>query len=134
MSTQRGCFGKVRSGPTGGASGVVGEVRNWSFEESAERIDVSAMGDCTKKFISGAKQTTGTVQVWYDQGDTRQADFVVGSQIALELYPGGTGSGKKYFKGIANIDSVARSGSTEGAVESTFGWSVNGALTATAVP
>lgn len=134
MSVTRGCFGKVRSGPTGGASGVVGEVRNWSFEETADRQDTSAIGTCTKKFTSGAKQTTGTIAVWWDPTDTRQGDFKVGDAIALELYPGGTGAGSKYYKGIANVDSVSRSGGTEGAVESSFGFSVNGALTATAVP
>ena len=68
------------------------------------------------------------------RGSVRRSTTEVGDAIALELYPGGTGSGSKYYKGIANVDSVSRSGGTEGAVESSFGFSVNGALTATAVP
>jgi hypothetical protein len=134
MTTYRGCFGKVRSGPSGGAAGVVGEVRTWSFEETAERNDVSAIGTCTKKFQSGAKTTTGTLSVWWDPTDTRQGDFIVGNAVAVELYPAGTGSGSKYYKGVANIDSVSRSGGVDGTVESQFGFSVNGALTATGVP
>lgn len=135
MATIRGCFGVVRSGPTGGALGAVGEARSWQFTETAERQDVSIMGTCTKKFISGAKETTGQITVWQDPSDTRQGDFVVGNQIAIELYPGGTGSGQRYYKGVANIDSIARSGGVDArAVEATFGWSVNGALTATTVP
>ena len=134
MATTRGCFGIVRSGPTGGAAGTVGECKAWSFQETAQRIDASIIGSCVKKFVSGAKETTGQVQVWWDPTDTRQNDFVGGNQIALELYPGGNSSGKKYYKGIANIDSIARSGDTEKVVESTYGFSVNGALTTTSVP
>ncbi len=128
MATQRGCFGVVRSGPSSGAVGAVAEVRNWSFEESAEREDLSVMGTCTKKFGSGPQQTTGTIEVFFDQSDPRQDDFVVGTEIALELYPGGTGSGKRYYKGLANIDSIKRDGNVTSSVGSSFGWSVNGAL------
>lgn len=134
MSTTRGCFGVIRSGPTGGATHSVGEAVSWSFEETADREDVSAMGTCTKKFSSGAKQTTGSLEVWWDSADSGQADFVVGGKIGLELYPGGNGSGKTYYKGVANIDSVGRQGGVDASVKSTYGFSVDGAFTVTAVP
>ena len=128
MATQRGCFGVVRSGPSSGAAGAVGEVRNWSFEETADREDVSAMGTCAKKFSSGSKATTGTIEAWYDQDDTRQLDFRVGTEIALELYPGGTASGKKYYAGLANVDSVSLEADVDSSVRVRFGFSVNGEL------
>lgn len=128
MATQRGCFGVIRSGPSTGAVGSVAEVRSWSFEESADREDLSVMGSCTKKFGSGAQQTVGTIEVFFDQDDPRQNDFAVGAQIALQLYPGGVTSGKVYYSGLANIDSIKRDGNVSSSVGTSFGWSVIGAL------
>lgn len=133
MATQRGCFGVVRSGPSSGAVGAVAEVKSWSFEESADREDLSVMGTCTKKFGSGPQQTVGTIEVYFDQDDARQADFVVGAEIAIQLYPGGQSAGKKYYSGLANIDSIKREGNVTSSVGTSFGWSVNGALTVATV-
>lgn len=135
MSQTRGCLGVLRVGPTSGATGLIGEIVDWSFEESAERIDASSMGSCTKAYISGAVETTGTVTVHWDPADVGQADFAVGSRVALELYPAGgvSTTGNTYYKGVVNIDSVSRSADLDGIVESVFGWSVVGALTATVV-
>jgi hypothetical protein len=139
MATTRGCFGKIKSrvnGASGGLS-VVGEARNWSYEETAEQLDASAMGDCTKKFVAGAQQTTGTVQTFWDSADAGQGVFTVGATVDLELYPGGSGSGNAFYKtatGGATITSVARSGGVDNIVENNFGFTVNGALIATSVP
>ena len=115
----------------------MGEVRNWSYEETAEQIDASAIGDCTKKFIAGAQQTTGTVQTFWDPADAAQLDFVVGGVLQIEFYPAGDGSGATFYKtptGGATILSVSRTGSVDNVVENNFGFTVNGALIATSVP
>lgn len=143
MSITRGCFGKVKAKVAGasGAAVAVGELSDWSFEESAEQIDSSSMGSCTKAFTAGAKQTTGSLTVHWDNADAAQALFVVGDRLHLEVYPGGSGSGQAYYKttdtatGGAVINSISRAGNgVDGIAGSVFGFAVNGELTATSVP
>ncbi|MCB0247968.1 MAG: hypothetical protein KDI07_05270 [Anaerolineae bacterium] len=140
MAVTRGCFGKVYAkdlAATGAATQVY-EVRSWSYEETAERLDASEMGTCTKKFEAGAQETTGQIQCWWDPSATgNQGQLTVGNIVELELYPEGAGSGSVYYTtpaAGATVLSVAREGSVDGLVGSTFGWAVNGALTATTVP
>jgi hypothetical protein len=141
MATFRGCLGKVFSAATStGSPLVIGEVRNWQFEETAERKDASAMGTCAKKYVAGAIETSGQVQVWWDDADARQSDFVAGNTVGLELYPAGDGSGETYYKtavtatGGAVVTSRQVGGDVDGIVEQTFGFSVNGGFTTTTVP
>lgn len=140
MSVTRGCLGTIRAKATtasGSATGV-DEVRSWNYEESAEQIDASKIGDCTKKFEAGAQQTTGTIETWWEPAATgNQTIFTVGDKVDLELYPGGVGSGSTYYTtptAGATITSVSRSGSVDGLVENNFGFTVNGAMTTTTVP
>ena len=142
MATTKGCLGRIQMATTAtGAAAATGmaELRDWSYEETSEQIDVSAMGDCTKKFDAGAKATSGSITAWWDPTDTTgQGVLVVGNTVFLEIYPGGTGSGKTFYKtpaGGAVITSVSREGGgVDGTVGSTFGFTVNGSLTATSVP
>ena len=137
----RGCMGIVRvaaaaSGLTS-TGALVGSLTNWSFEETSEQIDASTMGTCTKAFVAGAKATTGTFDVLWDGDNGVQAIMSVGSTIHFRIYPEGTASTANFYKtgtGGATVLSVSRSGGgVDGIVQSTFGWAVNGQLTATAV-
>jgi hypothetical protein len=140
MSVTRGCLGKIfgKALLATGATVLVDEVSAWSYEESAEQIDASKIGDCTKKFEAGAQQTTGQVTAHWEPAATGNQDiFVVGDKVTLELYPGGNSSGSVFYQtptGGATITSVARAGGVEGLVGNDFGFSVNGAMTTTAVP
>lgn len=137
MAVTRGCKGKIFAKANGatGAATQVKEVRSWSFEETAERIDASEMGDCTKKFESGAKTTSGTIAVQWDPATgSNQAVLTVGDKVDIELYPGGNGSGSTYYKGTATIESVSRSGEIDGIVASSYGFAVDGEMTTTGVP
>jgi len=130
MATTRGCFGKVFAAATAtGTPAQVGEVKEWSFEETVEVLDASAIGDCTKKFDAGAKQTTGNITVWWDPADIPQGNFVVGNTIALVFYPGGNAVGKTFYSGNALITTRPRNGGVDGIVESAFNFQVNGAMT-----
>lgn len=131
MATTRGCSGKVKVATTAtGTPGLIGELRDWSFEETSEQIDASAMGDCTKKFVAGAKATTGSITCWWDGGDTGQDALVVGNTVYLDIYPEGDSSSDVYYAGPtggAVITSVAREGGgVDGIVGSTFGFTING--------
>jgi len=140
MSVKRGCLGviKAKVATATSAATTVDEVRDWAYEESAEQIDASKIGDCTKKFEAGAKQTTGTINTWWEPSATgNQTIFTVGDKVALELYPASATSGSTYYTtptGGATITSVSRQGSVDGLVENNFGFTVNGEMTTTTVP
>lgn len=127
MAVTRGCFGKVKSGAT---PDLVAEVRDWSFDESADVIDVSSIGSCTKTKTVGAINTSGTINCWWDPADTGQGNFVIGDIIALELHPGGDASGTTYYEtATAIISSISRRGGVDGAAEANFSFEVNGGMT-----
>lgn len=138
MATTRGCFGKVFAelSATATAARVMSEVNAWSYEETAEQLDASEIGSCVKKFVAGATETTGTISTWWDTATaSEQQHFTVGGTVKLELYPGGNGSGSTYYKtASAVVTSISRSGGVDGIVTNNFGFTVNGALTATSVP
>lgn len=143
MSTTRGCFGKIglKLATTTSAAGIMGELSDWSYEETAEEIDVSAMGDCTKKFDAGAQKTAGTITAHWDATDAVQSLVTVGSTVQIEIYPGGNGSGSTFYEsptatgGGATITSVSRAGGgVDGTVSNNFAFTVNGAMNTTSVP
>lgn len=134
----RGCLGviKVASAASAAASGyaAIANLSDWQFEETSEQIEASSMGSCAKSFVAGAKATTGTFTCWWNPDDTTgQAILIVGNTIGFKAYPAGTGeTAYKTGSGGAVITSVARQGGgTDGVVGATFGFAVNGQLTAT---
>jgi len=138
MAVIRGCRGKVKVAATGTAV-LIGELTNWSFEETAEQIDASEMGNCTKKFEAGAVQTSGELTFHMDLGaSSNQDEFAVGGNPTIEIYPEGDGSGANYYATATNgstITSISRDGGgVDGLNELTVGFTVNGAMTATSLP
>ena len=134
MSVIRGCFGVVRAGagPT-----VVGEMRRWEYSERAERIDTSIMGNCTKRFTAGAKETTGRLSMWWNliaaasdpAGDAGQDLLNVGDSIALELHPNGTGTGKPQLSGTVTITDVDGNADVATVAELTVAFALDGEWT-----
>ena len=140
MAVTRGCLGKIfvkDAAVTSGATRML-RVRDWTFSETAERLDSSEIGDCTKTYVAGAVETSGTINVWWDTtSGANQGDMVVANDVFIQFYPGGTGSGSTIYEtptAGANVTEISRSGSIDGIVESTFTFTVNGALTTTSVP
>lgn len=132
MATIRGCFGVVKIGPT---PTVVAELRAWELNETAERIDVSAMGDCTKKFSVGAVEGSGTFSMWLDSGpDAGQALVVVGTAVDVELFPGGEGTGNLLRSFNATITDRGEAADVNGIVELSASYAVNGAIDLTPAP
>jgi len=143
MAVTRGCFGVVKAKAVGATSSTnaIGELKAWSFEETADQIDASELGTCTKKFVAGAKATSGSFEChWTTATGDYQTLFTIGDELNLEIYPGGTGSGQTFYKtgntvGTGAImTSISRGGGVDDIVNSNYGFTVNGELTATAVP
>ena len=139
MAVTRGCLGKIYvkdAAVTSGATQML-RVRDWSFSESAERLESSEIGACTKTYVAGAVETSGTINVWWDATTgANQTQMSVANDVYIEFYMGGYTTGTAYYKtptGGANIQEVSRSGSVDGIVETSFSFTVNGSLTATSL-
>lgn len=109
----RGCGGQVLVG-----AAVVAEVRNWELSETAERIDASSMGDCSRTYAVGPVEATGGFNCWMDDSDaTGQGALPVAGSVTLSLYPDGAGTGKPSRTFSATIEGVAERADVAGLVE-----------------
>lgn len=143
MAAIRGCLGKVFAGATPTATGATAEVADvteWSFEATAENLDASVMGACTKEFVAGPVETSGTLTCNWAQQPVSSADAeqiilgAVGTNVKLELFPAGNGVGsRRYRANSALITSVRHSAAVNGFIQSTFNFFVNGSFVASAV-
>lgn len=137
MAAIRGCLGKVYASTTTGTPAELADVTEWSFEETAENLDASIMGACTKAFVAGPTQASGTITCNWAQNPVSSADAeqvllsAVGTNVKIVLYPSGTTTGyRKYTASSALITSVRQGASVNGFVQSTFSYFVNGVHTA----
>jgi len=140
MAVTRGCLGIIKvkdAAVTSGATQIL-RIRDWNYSETAERLDSSEIGDCTKQYTAGAVETTVALNAWWDATTgANQEEMTVANDVYMEIYPGGTGSGSTYYKtptGGANLTENSRTGSIDGIVEASWSLTVNGGLTTTAVP
>lgn len=136
----RGCIGVVYAkdlAVTGAATQVFG-VSSWDFAETADQLDASEIGDCTKIQVAGAVETSGTLNLWWDTATgAHQGDLTVANTVALEIYPAGATSGATKYAtptGGAVITDVTRNGGFDTVVNSVVSFSVIGAMATSAVP
>ena len=71
----------------------------------------------------------GGVVVFFDEADAGQLLLVLGTSIALKVYPEGASSGDKYYYGDAIITGSNISASFDGMVEAEVTFTGTGALT-----
>jgi hypothetical protein len=122
MATFTGKDGAFYIGATG--SVLVGEVRDWSLEQTSARVDATVMGDEWTSGKMTQKSWTASVNIYYD------AALVVGlgSDITLKLYPQGNTSGFEYYEGPAQITGFNSSASFDGMIEASISVEGNGPL------
>jgi|GEM_PF-6755059 len=136
----RGCAGKIFAGSVltaTGATAEVAEVTEWSFESTAEQLDASYMGACTKEFVAGPVETQVQLTCNWAQNPVSGADAeqvllaAVGTNVKLVLFPAGTTTGfRKYTALSALIQSVRIGAAVQGFVTASMGLFVNGTITA----
>ncbi len=87
---------------------AIAEVTRFTFEETADQKDGTAMGDTYKKSKAGRPSAQGTVEYRRDHTDTTGQDaLAVGSEVALQLRPLGTGSGQPQYALTVQIISIS---------------------------
>lgn len=125
-----------RSGTVYVGTNQVAEVRAFSINESAGRIEDTALGDSNRTYKAGLAEVSGTIECWWDKSDTNgQEAMTVGTTVSLDLRPEGDGSGLASYQVSAQITGIVLDGvSSEGdgqIITRTFEWAAAGALTKT---
>jgi predicted secreted protein len=124
MATHTGSEGTIKVATT-----TVGELRSYSLEQTADTIEDTSMGDTSRTYKSALKGWSGSASLFFDEADAGQLLLVLGTSIALKVYPEGASSGDKYYYGDAIITGSNISASFDGMVEAEVTFTGTGALT-----
>lgn len=128
MATHTGSEGTIKIG-----NDIVGELRSFSLESTAETIEDTSMGDTNRSYKVGLKTFTGTASVFFDETDTAQGALDAGAEITLNVYPEGASSGDTYYSGSAIVTGRTINSSFDGMVEMELSFQGTGALSETTV-
>jgi len=105
MSMQHGREGLIHI-----ATVAVGHLTSWSYSESVDEVDVTAMGDTAKAYQGGLRDGSLDIECFWDAADAGQEDILdglaAGTEITVNIYPSGvTTSGESYYTGSITITS-----------------------------
>lgn len=129
MATFTGLDGVVKI-DVSGTDTVVGEVRSFTIDESADTIETTAMGNTNRArtYVAGFESTTITVEAYFDSNDNAQNNMTGRQAVDFELYPAGTATGNRVFSGNGFITARSVSAAFDGMVEVSFTIQVSGAV------
>lgn len=106
---------------SGGTAEPLPFVASWSVSFATEKIDVTAMGDTTKVYVSGIPDAQGEWSGFYDDATNQSYTAAVdGLARKFYLYPN-TSETTKYFWGTILPDLTVNS-TVNGAAEMTASW------------
>tara|TARA_Y100001951_G_scaffold97906_1_gene98089 strand:- start:378 stop:764 length:387 start_codon:yes stop_codon:yes gene_type:complete len=128
MANHKGSEGTVHVG-----TDAVAEIKSYSFNETANTIDDTTIGNDAKTVKAGQTSFSGSVDVFWDETDTAQIAMTAGAEITIKFYPEGTASTGKYYTGSAIVTSIDRSSAIDGMVDASYSVTGNGALTLSTV-
>jgi predicted secreted protein len=124
MATHTGSEGTIKVATT-----TVGELRSYTLEQTADTIEDTSMGDTSRSYKNALKGWSGSASLFFDEADAGQILLVLGTEIALKVYPEGASSGDKYYYGQAIITGSNISASFDGMVEAEITFTGTGAIT-----
>jgi len=128
MATHTGSEGTIKIG-----TDVLGELRSFSLESSAETIEDTSMGDTARTYKVGLTAFSGTASVFFDETDTAQGNVDAGASITLSVFPEGATSGDTFYSGTAIVVGRNINSSFDGIVEMEISFTGSGALTESTV-
>jgi len=129
MAISKGSSGVVKLQLTGTTVAVVGRVRSYTIDGSADTIETSVMGDESRTYLPGLKTNTVSIDCYWDESDAQQLIIVEGASLDFEIYPTGTGTGETFSSGNGIVTSKSIAGSFDGMVEASFAIQCSGAVT-----
>ena len=129
MATHTGSEGTIEIG-----SDTLGEIRSYTLESTGEVIEDTTLGDTARTYKAGLTTFTGSLEVFFDEGDTAQGNLDAGSSVTLNVYPEGSDtSGDTYYTGTAIVTGRTITASFDGMVEMSISVQGSGALTESTV-
>jgi len=133
MSQTNGREGLVKIG-----TDTVGELKGWSYDETAETYATNEATINTPApaltVEAGPTSWSGSIDVLWDMEDTAQAALTIGASVTVVFYPEGEATGDVTKTGTAIITSVGVAGAVDGIDTQTFALTGSGSLAASTVP
>jgi|DEB0MinimDraft_10_1074344.scaffolds.fasta_scaffold01637_6 predicted secreted protein len=141
MATHIGRDGIIKVGGTSTKNDgtVLGELRSFSIEETADTVEYSAMGSTARVFLPTLTSFTGSADAYWDETDGGQTALAIGSQITIKFFPEGDAvadagppavAADTMYEGNAIVTGITRNASFDGMVEASITFQGSGALTA----
>ncbi len=129
MGRIHGRAGRLYCGiASGGTAEPIAFLTKWGAEFSTDKVDVTALGDNNKTYVSGLSDAKGTFNGWYDDAT---AQLYTASQDGVArkfyLYPNNA-TVTSYFFGTGLFD-FSVSGGVEEAVAISGAWAAASAVT-----
>ena len=89
---------------------AVGHIKSWSYSETVDETEVTAMGDTAKAYQGGLRDGTVDIECFWDASDAGQEDILdglaAGTTVVVNIYPSGvTTTGAEYYTGSILINS-----------------------------
>jgi hypothetical protein len=115
-----GRAGKVKAG-----TNLIGSVTAWSYEESVDEQETTAMGDVAKTYLGGLRDGSGQVDCWWLKTDVGHAAllaaFASGQAVELTILPTGLDTtGEIEFSGPVVVKSRSLDGSKDDIIKVSF--------------
>lgn len=104
---------------------AVAHLKSWSYSETVEETDTTAMGDTAKSYKAGLRDGTLDIEAMWDAGDAGQEDILdglaAGTEIVVSIYPSGlTTAGSDYYTGNITITKNEVNGDVDNMVMAKF--------------
>ena len=130
-TTYKGKDGIVKVGANN-----IGQIRNFSVEQSADTIEDTSMGDTARTYKDSLTQFTASIDALFDQSnadsvtpDAAQVAITIGSTATFKFLPQGATTGDYQLSGEGIVTGITRTQSFDGLVEISFTIQGSGALT-----
>lgn len=113
-----------------GAAAPIGQMQNWTFDLTTDKLDVTCFGDGNKTYVQSWGAAKGTFKgLWNDADTTLFAAAASADGCKIYLYPSADAMGK-YLAGPAWLD-VSIEADVNGTVSTNGNFSANGTWTNT---
>jgi len=124
MATHHGKEGVVTVDGT-----EMGEVTSFTLETTGDVVEDTALTDATKSFVAGRTSFSGTIEMHYDETDTKQETLLAGASISFVLLPEGNASGDASYSGTGIVTGMSINNSMDAIVSRSVTFQGTGALT-----
>lgn len=119
---------KGHEGSFSAGGNVVGEIESFDLTINVAELDANVMGSAWTDVEAGQSSGSGSISVLRDPANTGQAALVVGTSVALLLYPESNTTGRTEISGNFLVTERATSVSVGDLVKDTFNVRNKGAV------